>query len=244
MMTRRGYWTLAAIAVVAFLGLVASVRGSADGFLRQKIGILIYSDFANVQFPDSAQWILRREIRSFESFLWSNSDRKVYIDPVIVNPGRLLLEQEFLNAGPRWGYLPGYSSQIESDLQAAGWNRSDFDILVLLYEPLPDRDTPLAGATYLPPELSSIPLRRETFLQSGRRHPLHLLLVHEYLHQMNFLFSDAGGDTYLIDPDTDAWERCSSGTGDELQVALRRNATCNEVEWFLLSPESGIWVAR
>ena len=236
---------VALLSATTVVAPVAAARADQDGFLRQKIGFLIYAPFGPDGVPGGANWILEREIGFFESYLWRASDRRVAAEPVILRPGRRLRTEEYLDAGRRWGYLPDFSPDIEADLRAAGWQRDDFSALVVLYQPAEEKDTPLAGATYLPAGISSVPLRPDTFLDGGRRHPLHRLLVHEYLHQMEFAFAATGADAYLFDPDTPDWQRCASDRlKDELQVALHSNATCSEIDWMRISPERGEWTGR
>ncbi len=225
------------------IGFGGNGRPSGDGYLRQKLGILVYGQPGD-RIARGRDWILKREIGSFETFLWRESGRRLFVDPIVLYPGRRLKEREYIDTRSRWGYLPDFSQDVASDLKRAGFDRHDFDAIVILYEPLDNRETSLAGATYLPPDISSIPLRDETYLEGGRKHPLHRLLVHEYLHQMEFAFERIEGNRYLIDPDTEDWEQCSAEAVDELQVELKQNATCSEIEWSLLSPEAGTWVRR
>lgn len=239
-------WFLTALLVLtgmAGTGFGGNGRPPGDGYLRQKLGILVYGQTGD-RFAKRRAWILKREIGSFESFLWRESGRRLFVDPIVLYPGRRLEEREYIDTRSRWGYLPDFSQGVASDLKRAGFDRHDFDALIILYEPLDNRKTSLAGATYQPPDISSIPLRDETFLEGGRRHPLHRLLVHEYLHQMEFAFERIERERYLIDPDTGDWEQCSAEAVDELRVELKRNSTCSEIEWSLLSPEAGTWVRR
>ncbi len=225
-------------------GSLPSGNSPADGYLRQKAAVLVYGNLHGGNFPNNAGTILDREIRAFETFLWSGTGRKLFLDTVRIRPDRSLTKKEFLFGGTRWGHLPRISERIASDMRMEGWQRTDFAIVLILYVPPDGRDTPLAGATYLPEGISSIPLREATFLEAGRKHPLHRLLVHEYLHQVEFILSGRTGRPYLVDPDRPQKPPCESSIADPLVEALLWTTDCKGIDWTNLSPQRGIWIPR
>ena len=208
----------------------ASLSG---GHLRQKVAVLVFMEPSRQKLSEMAEWIVAREIRAFEAFVWRYSGQRVLVETVKIDPGRGLSEKEFLYHGPRWGYQPKLGATIAADLERQGWTPLQFDGLVVLYEPPPTRPTPLAGVTYGLQGYSAIPLKDYTFSDAGKRYPLHLLLVHEFLHQMEQAFVATTGGPYLVSPDE----------GD-LRTALRRNSNGSEIEWRMLSPALGSWISR
>ena len=206
---------------------------SSDGYLQQKVAILIYSEPTGGNLPDGAEWILAREIRAFEAFVWRHSGKRLYVETVRIQTGRRLKKEEFMDRGPGWGHQPRFSPEIASDLKRSGWSRSQFGAMLVLYEPLPAMETPVAGATYGPKGFSTIPLTEATFAKAGRKYPLHLLLVHEFLHQLEQAFEEATGGPYLFNPDE-----------EDLKRVLRRNYQGSEIEWRILSPALGAWIPR
>jgi hypothetical protein len=199
------------------------------GHLQQRIAVLIFTEPSAGRLPDDANWILVREIRAFETFVWRYSGRKVQVEAVPIRVGRLLRPDEILDRGPFWGFLPGPATV--STLEDSGWSRSQFDGVVVLYEP-PARLKPgVAGATYGPAGFSVIPLTPLTFTESGRRYPLHLVLAHEYLHQLEVAFTESTGVSYLASPDD-----------HDLRRVLQVNSEGSAIDWRLISPTIGSWV--
>ena len=205
----------------------------SDGYLRQKVAVLVFMEPSGQKLSEMAEWILVREIRAFEAFVWRYSGKRLLVETVKIDSGRGLSEEEFLNRGPRWGYQPNLGPTIVADLERQGWTPLQFDGLLMLYEQPPTRQTPVGGVTYGRQGFSAIPLKDYIFNDTGRRYPLHLLLAHEFLHQMEQAFEAATGRPYLVSPDQ----------GD-LRTVLRRNSNGSEIEWWLLSPALGSWISH
>ena len=62
---------------------------------------------------------------------------------------------------------------------------------------------------------------------------MHLVLVHEYLHQVEQAFEEIAGESYLASPDA-----------EDLHTVLQHNARGSEIDWRMLSPLMGEWIPR
>jgi len=241
--------------VVVVLGLLAacSVSTSAtaaaeppgDGYLSRRVAILVYPE--DRDFERSARGLtLDREITLFEGYLWRHSLRHLAVEARVTVVHRDLSSEEFRNYGEQFGYLLDLSPKIESDIREKGLSR---DCLILLYDSPADRPSRLAGRTFFEGAHSSIPLRDSYFLEDGFYRPLHLVMAHEFLHQIDLAFSRLGHSADFLDPDAagspEAPPCIDAGGGDlSLRSLLQFNRECRPVRWDLLAPAFGTWVTR
>lgn len=216
-----------------------------DGYLSQRVEVLVYPSDDRFEESDRG-WILRREISLFEGYLWRHSLRRLSVE-VRVNvvhrrPGR----GEFRNYGDRFGFLLDRSPEVEADLRSLGATGSS---LLLLYDPPPDCPNRIAGRTFYEGTHSSIPLSPRYFLQSGFDRPLHLVMAHEYIHQIDLAFSRLHHPSGFLDPDgagQEGYPPCidSEGGDRSLRTVLQFDRSCGPVDWGLLSPAYGTWISR
>jgi hypothetical protein len=242
--------TLGALLGLALSPAIASAAPSPtgaapDGYLSQKVEILVYA--ADAGFEDSERgWTLRREISLFEGYLWRYSLRKLSVDSRLDVVHRKLLAGEFRDYGAQFGFLLDRSAAVEADLRARG--AADLPLLIL-YDPPPDRPNRLAGRTFFEGRHSSIPLSSRYFMQDGFYRPLHLVMSHEYLHQIDLAFSRLRHPAEFLDPDgvgqLDYPPCIEPGGGDlSLRTLLRFDRGCGPVDWELLAPSFGTWNPR
>ena len=216
-----------------------------DGYLSRRVEILVYP--ADQDFEHSARGLtLEREITLFEGYLWRHSLRHLAVEAHATVIHRDLFPEEFRNYGEQFGYLLDLSPRIESDLRIRGLSH---DSLILLYDSPANLPPRLAGRTFFEGSHSSIPLRENYFREDGFFRPLHLVMAHEFLHQIDLAFSRLGFSADFLDPDAagsaDAPPCIDSGGGDlALRDLLRFNRQCHPVRWDLLAPVFGTWVAR
>jgi hypothetical protein len=201
-----------------------------DGYLRQKVAILIFTAPSRSNLPDDASWIVVREIREFERYVWRNSKKKLRVETEMIRADRRLTANEFVDLGPVWGPLP--DPVVASDLERMGWSRSQFDALLVLYESPAGFEPRVSGATYGPRGFSAIPLTLSAFQAGGRRYPLHLRLAREHLLQVEDAFAESTGRSYLLSPDR-----------TDLRRVLQLNSEGSAVEWRRISPAAGSWVS-
>jgi len=216
-----------------------------DGYLSRRVEILVYP--ADPGFESSERGLtLEREVALFEGYLWRHSLRHLAIEAHTTVIHRELSPQEFRNYGEQFGYLLDLSPRIESDLRARGLLH---DSLILLYDSPAEVPPRLAGRTFFEGSHSSIPLRDNYFRQDGFFRPLHLVMAHEFLHQIDLAFSHLGFSAEFLDPDAAGSAETppciDSGGGDlSLRNLLRFNRDCGPVRWDLLAPSFGTWVPR
>jgi len=216
-----------------------------DGYLSRNLLILVYP--ADTGFDSSPRgWILRREISLFEGYLWRYSERRLAVETRFSIVHRSLRPEEFRDYGNQFGFLLDRSPQVEADIQSLGEDPSS---LVLLYDPPPDRPNRIAGRTFFAGAHSSIPLSSRYFEQDGFPRPLHLVLVHEYLHQLDLSFSRNHHPEGFLDPDgaglPDYPSCIDPGGGDlSMRTLLQYNRFCRPIDWMLLAPDQGSWVSR
>jgi hypothetical protein len=148
----------------------------------------------------------------------------------MIRAGRRLTAGEFVDFGTVWGQLP--DPAVASDLERVGRDRSQFDALLVLYEPPQGFEPRVSGATYGPQGFSAVPLAPSAFRDGGRRYPLHLRLAREHLLQIEDLFAETTGTSYMLSPDR-----------TDLRRVLQLNSEGSAVEWRRISPAAGSWVS-
>lgn len=228
-----------------FPSATAASEPPGDGYLSRRVEILVYPD--DRDFERSARGLtLEREITLFEGYLWRHSLRHLAVEAHAIVVHRDLSPEEFRNYGEQFGYLLDLSPRIESDLREKGLSH---DSLILLYDSPADRPSRLAGRTFFEGGHSSIPLRDSYFLDDGFSRPLHLVMAHEFLHQIDLAFSRLGRSADFLDPDAAGSSQAppciDAGGGDlSLRNILQFNRECRPVRWDLLAPAFGTWVAR
>jgi hypothetical protein len=216
-----------------------------DGYLSRRVEILVYP--GDHDFERSTRGLtLEREITLFEGYLWRHSHRHLAVEARATVMHRNLSPEEFRNYGEQFGYLLDLSPRIESDIREKGLSH---DSLILLYDSPSDRPSRLAGRTFFEGSHSSIPLRDSYFLDDGFTRPLHLVMAHEFLHQIDLAFSRLGRSADFLDPDaagsSEAPPCIDAGGGDlSLRSLLQFNRECRPVRWDLLAPAFGTWVTR
>jgi hypothetical protein len=239
---------LAGALLVAGSALPASAAAPeppGDGYLSRRVEILVYPNERDFERSERGL-TLEREITLFEGYLWRHSLRHLSVEAHATVIHRDLSSEEFRNYGEQFGYLLDLSPRIESDLRERSLSH---DSLILLYDSPADRPSRLAGRTFFEGSHSSIPLRDSYFRDDGFSRPLHLVMAHEFLHQIDLAFSRLGRSADFLDPDAagspEAPPCIDSGGGDlSLRSLLQYNRECRPVRWDLLAPAFGIWVPR
>ncbi|PYQ11140.1 MAG: hypothetical protein DMH00_08940 [Acidobacteria bacterium] len=241
-------------ALLCFVAAAAGALGSppaaaslvaSDGYLSRRLEVMVYP--ADKEFETSARGLtLEREISLFEGYLWRYSLRHLSVEAHLNVVHRPLGGDEFRDYGDQFGYLLDRSPQVEKDLHDLGLAPGS---LMLIYDPPADRPARLAGRTFFEGSHSSIPLRETYFQEDGFFRPLHLVMAHEYLHQIDLAFSRLGRPWEFLDPDgaglPDYPSCIDPGGGDlSLRTLLQYNKDCQPVPWELLAPVYGIWVPR
>jgi hypothetical protein len=217
----------------------------SDGYLVQQVEVLVYP--ADGDFDKSGRsWTLHRELSLFEGYLWRYSLRRLSVETHLDIVHRKLREDEFRDYGSRFGFLLDRSPEVESDLRGLGATSS---ALLLLYDPPADRPNRIAGRTFFEGTHSSIPLSSRYFQEDGFERPLHLVMAHEYLHQIDLAFSRLKAPASFLDPDgagqADYPPCIDPGGGDlTLRTILQFDRSCHPVDWRLLSPDYGTWTPR
>jgi len=225
--------------------LHADTGAPGDGYLSQRVEGLVYPSDDRFEESDRG-WVLRREVSLLEGYLWRHSLRRLSVEVRVNIVHRRLGRGEFRNYGDRFGFLLDRSPEVEADLRALSVTASP---LLLLYDPPPDCPNRIAGRTFFEGSHSSIPLSPRYFLQSGFDRPLHLVMAHEYIHQIDLAFSRLHHPSGFLDPDgagQDGYPPCiDAGGGDRsLRTVLQFDRSCGPVDWGLLSPAYGIWISR
>jgi len=226
------------------------IAGSAvlevpDGYLARRVEVVVYS--SDPHFDESPRgWTLRREVSLFEGYLWRNSLRHLSVEARLTIIQRSLDDGEFRDYGEQFGYLLDRSPKVNADLKARGIEATS---LILIYEPPSGKPARLAGRTFYEGGHSSIPLKEVYFLENGFFRPLHLVMAHEYLHQIDLEFSKLHLPGEFLDPDGAGlvgYPDCiDSGGGDlSLRTLLQFNRECQQVRWDRLAPTYGEWIPR
>jgi len=216
-----------------------------DGYLSQEVQILVYP--SDLRFEESDRgWTVEREASLFQAYLWRHSLRRLSLEARVSIIHRRLLPGEFRDYGPRFGFLLDRSPQVEADLRGLGTSNLP---LLLLYDPPPDCPNRIAGRTFFEGGHSSIPLSPRYFQGQGFDRPLHLVMAHEYLHQIDLAFSRLRHPSAFLDPDgagQEGYPPCiDDGGGDlSLRTLLQFDRSCRPVEWNLLAPSCGTWIPR
>jgi len=223
----------------------ASAPEQTDGYLSQRVEVVVYpSDPSFEQSPRG--WTLQRETSLFEGYLWRNSQRHLSVEARLTVIHRPLEPAEFRDYGEQFGFLLDRSPQVDADLKSRGLDATS---LILIYVPLPGRPARLAGRTFYEGGHSSIPLKEVYFQEDGFFRPLHLVMAHEYLHQLDLEFSKLHLPAEFLDPDgagiADYPACIDAGGGDlSLRTLLQFNRDCKGVRWDLLAPAYGVWTPR
>jgi hypothetical protein len=241
---------LKAMILVSLAGTLAAAAAatppeSPDGYLAQRVDILVYEGTTDLEASGRSATV-QREISLFAGYLWRHSLRRLSVDPRVTVIHRPLFPEEFRDYGQTFGWLMDRSARVEADLKERGLHPSS---LILLYVPPADRPPRLAGRTFFEGAHSSIPLRDVYFEDDGFSRPLHLVMAHEYLHQIDLEFSRLNHPADFLDPDgagTSSYPACiDPGGGDlSLRSLLQFNRDCLPVRWELLAPEHGEWIPR
>src|SRR5262245_59187947 len=219
--------------------------GSPDGYLSRRVDILVYAGGAGFE-PSERGLTVEREVSLFAGYLWRYSLRRLSVDPRLTVIHRPLFPQEVRDYVEAFGWLMDRSARVDADLRERGLRPSS---LILLYVPPADRPPRLAGRTFFEGAHSSIPLRDVYFRDEGFSRPLHLVMAHEFLHQIDLEFSRLHHPAEFLDPDgagTPEYPTCiDPGGGDlSLRSLLQFNRDCRPVRWELLAPEHGEWIPR
>jgi len=228
----------------AIVAAAPSVPGETDGYLTQRVDILVYG---GPGFEGSPRGLtVQREVSLFAGYLWRYSLRHLSVEPRVTLIDRPLQPDEFRDYGETFGWLMDRGPRVDADLGERGLHPA---ALILLYVPPADRPPHLAGRTFFEGAHSSIPLRDVYFRDDGFARPLHLVMAHEYLHQIDLEFSRLHHPAEFLDPDgagTADYPACiDPGGGDlSLRSLLQFNRDCRPVRWELLAPEHGEWVPR
>lgn len=218
-----------------------------DGMLLQRVLVAVY--FAPGEQERTRLGMLEREVRQFEAYLWRYSGRKVRVEAELVPIDRPVGEADLEGEDPRWGWALTRTRSVDDDLRHAGYSASRHHGLILLFDPPSDRPCLAAGLTWHRERYSSVPLKENLFEGSGHRYPLHLVMVHEYLHQIDSAFEEAGRATGFEDPDRvgrPAGAACVL-PGDEypfFATALQQDELCRPPAWQALDGRMGIWISR
>ncbi|MCI0658429.1 MAG: hypothetical protein L0170_15365 [Acidobacteria bacterium] len=223
----------------------ATATQEPDGYLSRRVELVVYP--SDPQFEQSPRgWTLQREVSLFEGYLWRNSLRHLAVETRVTVIHRSLDPEEFRDYGAQFGFMLDRSPKVNSDLKARGIEAPS---LILLYVPPPAKPARLAGRTFYEGGHSSIPLKEVYFQENGFFRPLHLVMAHEYLHQIDLEFSKLHLPGEFLDPDgaglADYPPCIDSGGGDlSLRTLLQFNRDCRQVRWELLSPAYGAWIPR
>ena len=245
---RRRIAALLAAAVTGFIPAAAappSLGPGGDGYLTRPTVVLVYP--GDSRFESSERGLtLQREVDLFAAYLWRYSGRRLSVEPRIHVVHRSLSPREFRNYGSEFGFLLDRSPEVKEDLERLAESPES---LLILYDPLPGLPPRLAGRTFFPGEHSSIPLRPVYFQADGFYRPLHLVLAHEFLHQVDLAFSRLKYPAEFLDPDgagAPGYPRCiDAGGGDlTLRTVLQYNRACEPVRYQLLAPDFGTWIVR
>lgn len=243
----------AALILALGLGLVRPHPAAAgpsvgpDGILLQRVVVAVYLS----EGPDERRRLalLEREVRQFEAYLWRHSERKVRVEAELFAVGRAARAEDLQGEDERWGWALGRSKRVEGDLKRAGYDARRYDGLILLFDPPRGRPCLAAGLTWHRERYSSIPLKENLFEGSGHRYPLHLVMVHEYLHQIDSAFEEAGRAAGFEDPDRVGRPGDSACVlpGDEypyFRTALQQDEMCHPPDWQALDGRMGVWTSR
>ncbi len=238
---------LVAAAAVAALPVSRASQSEPGGMLVQRVLVPAYLQEGTPRARRLA--LIEREVRLFESLVWKHSDRKVRVEATLLPVSRLILESDLTAYSEEWGYALARSTRVQEDLRLAGVELSEYDGLVLLFDPIPDRPCQAAGLTWHSERYSSIPLKENLFQESGHRYPLHLVMTHEYLHQLDSAFEEAGRAEGFGNPDRTAQ---APGTacvlpGDpypHFRTALQHDELCRPTDWRVLDGLMGSWATR
>lgn len=218
---------------------------SRDGYLSQKVEVVLYP--SDQGFEESERgWILRREVSLLEGYLWRYSLRRLSVEVRLNVVHRRLRPEEFRDYGERFGFLLDRSPEVEADLRGLGVAGAP---LLLLYDPPAGCPNRIAGRTFFEGAHSSIPLSPRYFSQSGFERPLHLVMAHEYIHQIDLAFGRLHHASAFLDPDgagEAGYPPCiDPGGGDlSLRSVLQFDRSCGPVDWEILSPAYGTWIPR
>jgi len=239
------FWSLLLAAGAGRIASATLPPEEPDGYLSRRVEVVVYS--SDPQFDESARgWTLRREVSLFEGYLWRNSLRHLSVETRLTTIHRSLASDEFRDYGEQFGFLLDRSPKVDADLRARGIEAAS---LILIYEPPPGKPARLAGRTFYEGGHSSIPLKEVYFLENGFFRPLHLVMAHEYLHQIDLEFSKLHLPGEFLDPDgagaADYPNCIDSGGGDlSLRTLLQFNRDCRRVRWDRLAPTYGEWIPR
>ena len=237
--------SLGLMAVAGGRMALASGEPRPDGYLTKQVVVLVYA--GEPRFDRTPRGLtIQREVSLFEGYLWRNSMRHLSVETSVHFIDRTLGADEFRNYGEQYGFLLDRSPKVESDLRGLGVDASS---LILLYVPPPDRPARLAGRTFYEGNHSSIPLKEIYFQGDGFFRPLHLVMAHEFLHQIDLDFGRLKLPGEFLDPDgagLASYPACiDPGGGDiSLRTLLQFNRDCQPVRWDLLAPAYGAWVPR
>jgi hypothetical protein len=239
--------TIWATAALAAGPICRAEEGVPEGMLVQRVLVAAYLQ----EGPQRAhrRLLIEREVRQFEALVWHHSGRKVRVESVLVQAGRSVSEEDLTAYSEVWGYALTRSARVKQDLKLAGADPSQFDGLLLLFDPLPTRPCQAAGLTWHSERYSSIPLKRNLFREYGHRYPLHLVMAHEYLHQLDSAFEQAGSAEGFGDPDRIAEIPGTACVlpGDpypHFRTALQHDELCRPTDWRALDGLMGSWVTR
>ena len=185
-----------------------------------------------------------RELRMFLAIARSGSMAKAAKTLATSQPAisKAIADMEH-NLGVR---LLDRSPQVDADLRSLGEMASS---VLLIYDPPPDRPNRIAGRTFFGGNHSSVPLTSRYFEGDGFLRPLHLVMVHEYIHQIDLAFSRVHHPAEFLDPDGIGevdYPSCidEAGADRSMRSLLHYNRSCQPINWVLLSPDFGTWIAR
>jgi hypothetical protein len=235
----------AGLAACAGLAFGSEAAGDSDGILLQRVLVAAYLREAGAP----RLGLLEREVRQFEAYVWRHSDRRVRVEATLARVERPVDPAELEGEDPRWGYALGRSERVEGDLGRAGHDPARYDGLILLFDPPHGRPCLAAGLTWHGRRTSAVPLNENLFEEAGHRYPLHLVMVHEYLHQIDSAFEEAGRASGFEDPDRVGRPGHAACVlpGDEypfFRTSLQQDAQCRPTEWRALDGRMGTWVLR
>lgn len=231
--------------VISSLNAATDGMRSTDGYLVRDVAVLVYPEDVGFESSDRA-WTVRREVTLFEGYLWRYSGRRLSVNAHLSIIHRTLQAGEFRDYGRQFGFLLDRSPQVDADLRALGESASS---VLLIYDPPPDRPNRIAGRTFFGGNHSSVPLSSRYFEGDGFLRPLHLVMVHEYLHQIDLAFSRVHHPAEFLDPDGVGevdYPSCidRAGADRSMRSLLVYNRSCQPISWNLLSPDSGTWIPR
>jgi len=234
-------------AAVAVLPASWASQSEPAGMLVQRVLVPAYLQEGPPRTRRLA--LIEREMRMFESLVWQHSGRKVRVEATLLPVSRTISESDLTAYSEEWGYALARSARVEEDLRQAGVNASEYDGLVLLFDPIPERPCRAAGLTWHSRRYSSIPLKENLFEEYGHRYPLHLVMAHEYLHQLDSAFEEAGRAEGFGNPDRTAKIAGSTCVvpGDpypHFRTVLQHDELCRPTDWRVLDGLMGSWVTR